>query len=176
MPKRLAFMTFGTLVEEFGHPTVQGFVDRISAVYGSADSTPGFVGRSERNLADYSHSWGEIVAPQCWGGETSLKTAATLSIWDDVESVTAFAYHGHHGEAMKKRNDWFEHPGLPEHVGWWVDGNEEVNWQAAADRMDHLHEHGPTAHAFNLKRPFGPDGEPHKIDTAAVRAKAGRDA
>lgn len=172
MAKRLAFMTFGTLLEEFGHPVVQEFIDRVPGVYDAADRTPGFVDRSKRSLEDYSHSWGEIVAPQCWGGVTSMKTAATLSIWDDIESVAAFAYHGPHGDAMKKRHEWFEHPGLPEHVGWWIEGESDVNWQEAANRMDHLYDHGSTAHAFNLRKPFGPDGEPYQIDTSVVRAKA----
>jgi len=172
MAHKLAFMTFGHLLEEFGHPKVQGFVDRVPAVYDAADATPGFVDRSKRSLEDYSHSWGSIVTPKCWGGETSLKTASTLSIWDDIESVAAFAYHGAHGDAMKKRNDWFEHPGLPEHVAWWVEDVDSVNWQTAADRMDHLHDYGSTAHAFSLRSPFDALGRPYKIDTGLVRTKA----
>jgi hypothetical protein len=171
MPKKLAFMTYGTLLEEFGHPTVQGFVDRVPGVYGAADATPGFVDRSKRSLEDYSHSWGEIVTPKCWGGETTPRTAATLSLWDDVESVTAFAYHGPHGEAMKLRNEWFVHPGLPEHVGWWIEVGDAVDWQMAADRMDYLHENGSTPHAFSLRAPFDADGQPYRIDTVRVREK-----
>ncbi len=171
MAKKLAFMTYGKLVEEFGHPTVQGFVDRVPGVYDAADATPGFVDRSKRSLEDYGHSWGKIVTPRCWGGETNLRSASTLSLWDDVESVAAFAYHGKHGEAMKLRNEWFEHPGLPEHVAWWVGDVEEVDWQAAADRMDHLHEHGSTAHAFTIRSPFDANGNPYKLDTSIVREK-----
>lgn len=167
-------MTYGQLLEEFGHPTVQGFVDRVPGVFKSADSTPGFVGRSERNLENSSQCWGDVVTPKCWGGVTTLKSAATLSLWDDLEAVTAFAYHGAHGEAMKLRNDWFEHPGLPEHVAWWIDEGEPVDWQMAADRMDHLHTHGSTAHAFSLRVPFNPAGEPSRVDAARVRQKAAR--
>ncbi|MBS1707579.1 MAG: DUF3291 domain-containing protein [Armatimonadetes bacterium] len=174
MPKRLAFMTFGHLLAEFGHPKVQEFVDRVPGVYAAADSMEGFVGRSVRSMEDFSHSWGPIVAPKCWGGETTGRTAATLSLWDDIESVAAFAYHGPHGDAMKKRHEWFEHPGLPEHVGWWVEDTAEINWQQAADRMDHLHDHGSTAHAFNLRKPFGPDDQPYQLDTTVIRAKTAR--
>lgn len=172
MAKKLAFMTFGHLVEEFGHPAVQSFVDRVPGVYDAAEQTPGFVDRSKRNMEDYSHSWGEIVTPKCWGGETSLRTAATLSLWDDIESVAAFAYHGPHGDAMKRRNEWFIHNGLPEHVAWWIDEEEEIHWQMAADRMDHLHDHGSTSKAFNLRKPFDADGEPYKLDAPLVREKS----
>src|ERR1700734_1797296 len=102
MPK-LAFMTYGWLIAPFGDPSVQGFTDRVPTVYQSADNTPGFVGRSIRDMESYSHSWGEVVTPKCWGGEHSPKAAATLSIWDVLESVSAFAFHGSHGEAMKLR-------------------------------------------------------------------------
>lgn len=167
-------MTYGRLRKEFGHPTVQGFVDRIPRVYDSADSTPGFVDRSKRSLEDYSHSWGEIVTPKCWGGTTSLKSAATLSLWDDLESVVAFAYHGAHGEALKLRNAWFEHPKLPEHVAWWTEDGGSIDWQIATDMMDHLHAHGSTPHAFSIRAPFDPNGQPYKIDGGKVREKAAR--
>ncbi|MBS1722025.1 MAG: DUF3291 domain-containing protein [Armatimonadetes bacterium] len=174
MAKKLAFMTYGHLKADFGHPDVQGFVDRVPSVYGAADAMEGFIGRSERSLENFQHSWGEIVTPKCWGGETTLRSAATLSLWDDIESVAAFAYHGAHGDAMKLRTEWFIHNGLPEHVGWWVEEGDPVNWQMAADRMDHLHDHGSTAHAFNLRSPFDGDGEPYRINTDVVRAKTGR--
>ncbi len=72
---------------------------------------------------------------------------------------------------MKLRNEWFEHPGLPEHVGWWIEEGGPIDWQMAADRMDHLHENGSTAHAFNLRAPFDAAGQPYRIDTARVREK-----
>lgn len=172
MAKRLAFMTYGELLAPFGDELVQPFVDRVPAVYDAASATPGFIDRSHRNLGDYSHSWGEIVSPRCWGGVASRTTAATLSIWEDLESVTAFAYHGHHGEAMKHRNDWFTHPGLPEHVGWWIDENEPVTFELAAARMDHLFDNGSSPFAFSLRQPFSADGQPVKINPERVREKA----
>ncbi len=169
MAKQLAFMTFGRLLEPFGHTTVQGFVDRVPTVYAAADSLPGFVARSERSLDDYSHSWGPIVAPQCWGGEVDSHVASTLSVWESLESVAAFAYHGAHGEAMKLRKEWFQQPGLPEQVAWWIEEGEAPTWQEAAIRMDRLHDHGPTPEAFNLKQAFDSEGKPYRLDNTAVR-------
>ena len=165
-------MTYGHLKEDFGHPIVQGFVDRVPNVYQNADNSDGFVARSERNLETLDQSWGPIIAPKCWGGEVTRRTASTLSLWADIESVAAFAYHGAHGDAMKLRTEWFEHPGLPEHVAWWLDEDENPNWQMAADAMDRLHELGPTPEAFSLRKAFGPGGEPYRLDTSAVRTKA----
>ena len=43
MPHRLAFFTFGPLLEPVGHPCVQGFVDRVPTVYTAADHSEGFI-------------------------------------------------------------------------------------------------------------------------------------
>lgn len=173
MAKKLAFMTYGHLKEEFRHPVVQGFVDRVPGVYDSADNSKGFVPRSERGLSSLGHSWGPIIAPKCWCGEVTRRTASTLSLWDDIESVAAYAYHGAHGEAMKLRTDWFEHPGLPEHVAWWIEEGGAPSWQMAADAMDRLYELGPTPEAFSLHKTFGPDGEPYRLDTSVIKSKIG---
>jgi len=161
-------MTYGELVADFGRPEVQDFVDRVPLVYAAADKTPGFVQRSRRDLGDYSHSWGKIVAPKCWG-EASLSTAATLSVWESVEAVTAFAYHGAHGDAMRHRNEWFIHNGLPEHVAWWLGEEESPTFEQAAERMDALYERGPTPWAFSLRKPFDARGAEYRIDAAQVK-------
>lgn len=173
MGKKLAFFTFGQLIQPFGHQAVQGFIDRIAGVYEAADAMEGFIGRSERNMETMTHSWGKIETPQCWGVEDLERTVATLSLWADIESVAAFAYHGAHGEAMTKRNEWFQHRGLPEHTAWWVDSQSQIDWQTAAKRMDHLFENGPTPLAFSLKSPFDEGGQPYKLVTSKVREKAG---
>ncbi|HWD39745.1 MAG TPA: DUF3291 domain-containing protein [Fimbriimonas sp.] len=173
MSKKLAFFTFGRLKAEYGHPEVQGFLDRVPEVFESAERMEGFVDRSRREIGNLTTTWGEIVTPKCWGQEDSPKTAATLSIWDDLESVAAFSYHGSHGAAMTRRNDWFVQVVLPEQTAWWIDDGDAVSWQEAADRMDHLFRKGPTPFAFNLKKPFAPDGGPTRLDTARIRQKAG---
>lgn len=171
MAMRLAFFTFGHLKAPFGHPDVQGFIDRVPGVYGAADDM-GLIDRSRRSLEDYSHSWGKIVTPKCWGEPDLPRTAATLSLWEDIESVAAFAYHGLHGEAMTKRTEWFVHRGLPEQTGWWIEEGDIPDWQTAADRMDHLHDHGSSPHAFNLKKPFDAEGNAYRLDTERIRQKA----
>lgn len=173
MAKRLAFMTYGRLVETFGHPDVQGFWDRVPHVFGAADNSPGFLCRADRERGTQNSSWGEVVTPKCWGGENTPTTVATLSVWEDIESVAAFAYHGHHGEAMTKRKEWFVHEGLPEHVAWWTDA-DTVRWSEAADRMDQLFEQGSSAQAFSIRDPFDEHGCPYKLDATAVRVKAGQ--
>ncbi len=174
MPKKLAFVTLGLLNEPMGHPATQGFMDRIGAAYGAADTSNGFVTRSERDLDTLSHKWGDVIAPKCYAPQNDpLMMPSTLSIWEDLESVAAYAYHGAHGEALSKRKDWFAKVGLPIYAAWWVDeSTETLNRQDAANRIDYLHANGPSPFAFTFSQPFDVDGNPCTLDNAKVRAKA----
>jgi hypothetical protein len=171
MAKKLAFLTFGVFHEPVGHARVQGFLDRAPGVYAAADASTGFQGRSIRDYETWKHSWGEIVVPRCYPQLEHTNYAMTLSLWDDLESVAAFAYKGAHAEALTHRTNWFQSLGLPSYVAWWVD-TDRVSWQDAADRMDHLHEHGPTAHAFNFRNAFDAKGNECRMDAARVLENA----
>jgi hypothetical protein len=172
MPK-LAFLTVGILRDQIGTPCVQGFVDRIPSVYGAVDQSDGFHSRSIRDVNTWKHSWGEVVPPNCYRQcHDELRFAMTLSLWTDLESVAAFAYHGPHGEALTRRRDWFAANDLPVYVAWWVPADHAVAWQEAAKRLDHLHANGSTAFAFNFAHPFDPEGNPVRLDSAKVKLKA----
>ncbi len=172
MPKKLAFLTVGVLHEPVSHPRSQGFMDRVPSVYAAADQSHGFIARSIRDLQTFEHSWGPVRIPRCFSHVQDLnRLPTTLSIWDDLESVAAYAYSGAHGEAMTKRKDWFESHPNPTHVAWWIDEGHRIDWNEACERLDHLHEHGPTAKAFNFSNPFDADGRPRPMDPAVVRAK-----
>jgi len=171
--KKLAFMTIGILEEPFGHPRSQGFVDRIPGVFAAADASSGFVARSIRDMETYQRSWGELEIPNGYAhiGDV-LRLPSTMSIWEDMESVAAFAYHGAHGEAMSKRREWFQVNDVPEYAAWWVD--EDTDRLDPADikaRFEHLCEHGSTPYAFDFKRPFDAEGNPYKINQALVKEK-----
>ena len=171
MAKKLAFMTIGVLHEPIGHPRVQGFVDRVPAVYKAADESAGFSARSVRDLQTLEHSWGPIRVPRCFAGKGELdRVASTLSIWNDLESVAAYAYHGAHGEAMAKRREWFGTHTCPTYVAWWIEEGHAIDWNETCERLDHLHEHGSTAFAFNFASPFAADGRPDALNQAAIRA------
>ncbi|GAB3788245.1 DUF3291 domain-containing protein [Dyella agri] len=167
---RIAFFTFGVLKAPVGDPVVQGFVDRIGDVYAAAEGSEGFFDRSIRDVETWEHSWGPIIAPACApAGLAMTRFAMTLSLWRDLESVAAFAYHGAHREALSKREDWAEKGPWPTYAAWWVDGQHKPNWSEAVERIDHLHVHGPTPHAFSFRKPFDAMGLP-------VRMKAPRPA
>lgn len=170
---KLAFLTVGVLHEPVGSARVQGFVDRIPSVYTAADTSDGFHARSIRDIDTWKHSWGEVVPPSCYQkSHDELRFAMTLSLWKDLESVAAFAYHGPHAEALTKRREWFATSNLPAYVAWWISADQAVGWDQAAERLDHLHDNGSTAFAFNFSHPFDPAGNPRRLDGDDIKRKA----
>jgi hypothetical protein len=170
---KLAFLTVGVLHEPVGTPRVQGFVDRVPSVYVAADQSDGFHARSIRDVNTWKHSWGEVVPPNCYRQfDDELRFAMTLSLWTDLESVAAFAYHGPHAEALSKRREWFAANDLPVYVAWWVSADHAVGWLEAAERLDHLHANGPTAFAFNFSHAYDSKGKSFHLDPAEIKRKA----
>jgi hypothetical protein len=169
---RLAFMTIGVLHAPMDDPRVQGFVDRIDVIFAAAGSSDGFVGQSVPDEATGEESWGPLVTPTHFQKEEYLdRTAATLSLWNDLESVFAFAYNGVHAEALRKRAAWIVHGEWPSYVAWWVSDDHTPSWSEACERYDRMCQEGPSPAAFDFKRPFSHDGEPIEIDRAIVGRK-----
>lgn len=164
MESRLAFFTFGVMHAPVGTDVVQGFVDRIADVYAAADGSAGFFARSIRDVHTWEHSWGPMRLPQCAPPDLPMtQFAMTLSLWRDLESVAAFAYHGVHREALSHRAEWFRTGAWPAYAAWWVDGAHRPDWQEAIERIDRLHTQGASAHAFTFRQPFDPAGAPTRM-------------
>ncbi|MBS0193688.1 MAG: DUF3291 domain-containing protein [Proteobacteria bacterium] len=173
MTHRIAFMTFAVLKRPVGDALVQGFVDRIAGVYAAAEGSAGFFARSVRDMQTWEHSWGALVVPACCPPGLTLKQLAmTLSVWRDLESVAAFAYHGVHKEALSKRGDWFAQGSWPTYVAWWVADGHQPDWIDAASRLDHLHAHGPQPRAFTFRQPFDASGQPTRMQQKQVKSPA----
>lgn len=164
MSQRIAFMTFGVLKKPVGHEVVQGFVDRIASVYAAADGSVGFFARSVRDVQTWQHSWGPVVAPLCAPPGVGLdQLAMTLSLWQDLESVAAYAYQGVHAEAMSKRSAWFERGPWPSYVAWWVEKDHQPTWPEGVWRLDQLHANGARPDAFTFRQPFDSEGRPTSL-------------
>jgi len=163
-------MTIGVLVADRDDPRVQGFWDRTEATFKTAENSPGFIGRA----VDGDAAWGEKVIPRTFEHPEFInRRVFTLTLWEDLESVFAYSYNASHGESLRHRHDWFEKGDWPGYVAWWVADDHTPTWTEAADRLDHLHEHGSQPIAFNFKRAFDATGEPVPIDRRVVMEKIG---
>jgi hypothetical protein len=172
----VAFTTFAILRAPPGEAQVQGFFDRLPDNFGAADRFEGFVARSMRDPATLGHTWGEMVRPRFFDAALHDGTVSTLSLWRSLESVNAFAYSGVHGEALRHRLEWFLKPEWPSYAAWWVADDHIPDWHEASQRLEHLHDHGPSPQAFDFRSSFGPDSEPITVRRHVVREIVSRSA
>jgi hypothetical protein len=174
---RLAFTTIGVLYELRSHPRSKGFADRSPHIMKLAEACEGFIARSVLDYETERNSWGEVMRPSFVPPEREANIAQTLSLWEDLESVYAFAYHaGRHAEALRMRAEWFHAPDHPNYAAWWVADEHRPDFAEGARALEALHANGPTPAAFNFKQPFDAEGRGARLDPALVKAKAARNA
>jgi Domain of unknown function (DUF3291)/SnoaL-like domain len=170
---RVAFMTIGLLHETYEHPRTQSFSDRSGSNFLAAEASEGFIGYTSYPGPNDEQLWGMCVFPTNFQSEDyANRVATTLSLWQDLESVFAFAYNGVHAEALSKRKEWFLLPRWPSYVAWWVNDDHIPSWKEASTQYDKLHQEGSAPQAFDFKHPFGTDGRPMQIDREAAKRKA----
>ncbi|MDO9417904.1 DUF3291 domain-containing protein [Pararhizobium sp.] len=163
---------FGLHVAGYDQPEVQGFLEREPFNFEAARRAKGFVGRSGYIGEPGTRSWGPQVFPRFIEGSGRETGPSSLSLWQDIESLMAFAYNGVHADALKHRRAWNLENSWPPLVLWWVDARHRPVWAEAAPKLEQLHDHGAGPSAFTFKQPYGPDGEPYVIDRARVRELA----
>lgn len=173
---RLALYTFGVFRQPADDPVNQGFHDRNDPILELVDRSPGLIARSGYEDEPGPESWGTQVFPRFYVERGDEWSPSTLSLWVDMESAMAFAYHGLHAEAMRHAREWFDPPEWPPYAAWWVPDGATPDWADAVKRHEHLHDNGPSAYCFTFKQAFGPDGSPARIDAQCVLAiaKAGK--
>lgn len=165
---RLALYTFGIFREPAEHPANDGFHARNDAALLQAERSAGFIARSGYDGDPGPESWGVQVWPRWYVERGDGWSPATLSLWRDVESIVAFAYHGIHGDAVRHGREWFRKGPWPPIVLWWVADHYRPDWREAVARHEHLADNGPSPYAFNFAHVFDADGRPTDIERTMV--------
>ena len=174
---RLAFLTFGVLLADWNQPQVQGFVDRIFGSFEAAEASEGFIDRARRtDIGSPVTQWGEFDYPAFLSPDQYARVAQTLSVWEDLESVFAFAYGGFHAEGLKYRKEWVEESHYPNYAAWWVADDHIPSYAEARLRLEQLIASGASATVFTFKQAYGPDGAPITVDRARVKELMERNA
>jgi len=165
---RLAFYTFGILNEAWPHPATNDFLDAAPDVFHAAETTPGFIARALRPDRAKSYfgqnfgPFGDFAVPRFYTFGTELadlRLAVTLSLWTGIAPVRGFSYGGPHKDALVKRTDWFAKPDHHSFAMWWVGDDETPTWRDASDRLEYLHDHGPSPRAFKFSSAFDANGK-----------------
>ena len=166
MTQRLALMTFGILREPYGSPVVQGFVDAVAHVYAAAEKAPGYIAHSAKTFPTrskfhqvFTPFGGELAMPRFYDGGTmpgTVTSAETLSLWTGLKAAERFVYDGLHKEVLGKRLQWLMRPRWPTYVLWWVGADHLPTWREGCERLEHLHDHGPSPKGFTFRAPVEP--------------------
>ncbi len=165
----LAMYNFGLHVAPYDAPEVQGFLRREPLNFAAAEKASGFVGRSGYDGEPGPESWGIQVFPRFIKGSGFDSGPSSLSLWQDIESLMAFSYAGVHAEALRNARNWNTRNDWPPLVLWWIEAGLRPDWQQAAERLEWLHNHGPSHGAFTFKQAYGPHGENLQIDRARIK-------
>lgn len=140
----LAQINIARLLAPIDDPLLAKFVEQLSPVNALADQSPGFVWRLQTESGD----------------ATSIKVydddmiIVNLTVWEDIESLSEFAYKSAHSGVMRDRKKWFEKFDGPYYALWWVPAGHIPSTEEAKERLEHLREQGDSEYAFSFQRPF----------------------
>ena len=134
-------------------PRMARFVSQLEEMYAEAERSPGFVWRLRP----------EDVPPRARAA-ADPRLFITLSVWETIEALHSYVYRSAHSAPLRERGEWFEQPGGPNLVLWWVERGRLPGVEQGLARLKRLALKGPTPLAFTFRHRFPP---PHAGDPAA---------
>lgn len=156
MSYSLAQVNVSRLLAPLDSVLLAPFVAALDEVNAEGDQAPGFVWRlqSESGNATDVEGFG-------WDTAGSHGVIVNLTVWSSTRSLSDFIFGGRHLANMRRRREWF-HPVVEATTAlWWVPSGSRPSVDEAEARIRHLRQHGPTDHAFTLRRHYpAPDSAP----------------
>lgn len=139
----LAQLNIGVAKEPLDSPVMADFVGNLDRINALAESSPGFRWRLQTEEGDAT-----ALRP------LDERTLVNMSVWRDVESLTAYVYKSAHVEIMRRRREFFERMDQAFMVLWWVPKDHRPTVEEALARLELLRAKGPTAEAFTFRKAF----------------------
>ncbi|MFD3821622.1 DUF3291 domain-containing protein [Streptomyces sp. NPDC058625] len=144
----LAQVNIARLKSPLDSPQLKDFVDNLDPVNADAEAADGFVWRlqsEEGNATDVA------VFGDAW-------LILNMTVWRDINTLTAYMYQGRHREMLARRREFFERVQEAMTTLWWVPKGHRPTVAEAEARLLHLRAHGPTPYAFTLRTSFPQQG------------------
>lgn len=143
----LAEFNIGTLKYDWEDPRVADFLNNLDRIYGVAMRSKGYVWHLDGDEMEDA----QVDPNGVLGGNP--RTASTLSVWEDVRSLEEFAFNTVHKQFYDRKDEWYD-PAEQVWDGhrivmWWVPEGHRPSVEEAAERLQHLIDHGNSDHAFN---------------------------
>jgi uncharacterized protein DUF3291 len=153
MPKyELAQLNIGVIKGPMDSPIMAGFAANLERINALAENSRGFLWRLQTEE-------GDATALRPFDDD---RTLVNMSVWQDIESLSAYVYTSGHVEIMRRRREWFERMEQAFLVLWWVPKGHRPTVAEAIARLQVLRSMGPTAEAFSFRQPFAsPDARQH---------------
>jgi hypothetical protein len=153
----LAQVNIGRLRAPLDAPALADFVAALDPVNAAADTAPGFLWRLQAED-------GNATAVQAfeWDAAGSAGVIVNMSVWETVEALAAYVYSDRHRQVLRRRREWFEPMTEAYSAMWWIRRGMVPTTAEAEARVRYLRAHGPTPHAFTLRRHFPMPGEPDR--------------
>lgn len=145
----LAQVNVSRLLAPLDSTLLAPFVAALDEVNAEGDRTPGFVWRLQTETGNATD-----VEGFGWDIAGSHGVIVNLTTWTNTQSLSDFIFSGTHLAIMRRRRDWFYPVVEATTALWWVPTGTRPTVDEAEDRVRHLRQHGPTKHAFNLRRHY----------------------
>ena len=159
MSWQLAQVNIGRLQAALDAPQLRPFMEALDRVNAAADHSPGFIWRLQTEDGNAT-----AVQAFTWDAGDSVGVIINMSVWTDVEHLTAFVLCDAHRAILRRRREFFER--MPEAylACWWVAAGHMPTTDEAEERIRHLRAHGPTPYAFTLRHHYPPPdaAQPHQ--------------
>ena len=137
----LAELNIGRLLAPTDDPRVAEFMENLDRINGMGKRMPGFVWMMEGSGAPGTGNTDAKI-----GGDPQF--VSNLTVWEDFESLSTFVYQTLHAKFMNRKAEWFEVLDQQHFVMWWVEEGHQPTLEEALERLAHLQDKGPCAHAF----------------------------
>ena len=144
----LAQLNIGVIKGPMDSPVMAEFAANLERINALAESAPGFIWRLQTED-------GDATAIRPFEDENML---VNMSVWRDLESLSAFVYRSGHVEIMRRRREWFERMAQAFLVLWWVPKGHRPSVSEAIEKLELLRARGPTAAAFTFRQHFPSPG------------------
>jgi hypothetical protein len=138
---QLAEFNFGTLKYDWDVPRLADFQNNLDLVNGLAAKADGFVWRMPDDDM-------EAAQTDMQGVFANPRTASTLSVWRDVDSLSAFVWKTVHKRFYDRKGEWYDPKGNGNFVMWWVPVGHKPSVPEGMDRFNHMKLHGESDFAF----------------------------
>ena len=121
----------------------------LEPVNAAADSAPGFVWRLQGDGGSATD-----IEAFGWDIGDSVGVIVNMSVWTDMEHLTAFVYSDAHRAVLRQRRQYFKPMVESTLACWWVPEGHQPTTDEAEERVLHLRANGPTPYAFTLREHF----------------------